>query len=285
MVNSTSMETVQKLDNWSSRVRDSIEEVAVTKHSKHIEAIRAMSKEVLDYVVAFNRDYEEFVDAYEKVGGIQTFEETYKVKVLEHQKSFQTTGRRASIAALSTAVAMATAAASAASSLDSAHVAKAYNYLAIHNGTELETSLPSNLWSRDRLLHPIDTQVELDALPMMPSSEDARQTSRFGLMQSFANKNVQLPHTGSLNLLPAVVRGYDSLEKRGTKYWQERLTSLLENAERIEDRYHMCLDEKRNFWAFVLGIVSIATFPFAVMTGYFGMNFENMAGNVIISND
>ena len=41
--------------------------------------------------------------------------------------------------------------------------------------------------------------------------------------------------------------------------------------------YKVCLDEKRNYWAFILSTVSIATFPFSVMTGYFGMNFENMS--------
>lgn len=48
----------------------------------------------------------------------------------------------------------------------------------------------------------------------------------------------------------------------------------------------MSLDEKRNFWSLILGIVTIVTFPFAVMTGYFGMNFENMAEpGAILTND
>jgi Mg2+ and Co2+ transporter CorA len=54
----------------------------------------------------------------------------------------------------------------------------------------------------------------------------------------------------------------------------------------MNERYQRSLDEKRNFWGFTLGLVTIATFPFAVMTGYFGMNFENMAGqNQILTSE
>lgn len=291
MVNSTSMETVQKLDDWSSRVSESIEEVAVTKHSKHMERIKIVTKEVLDYVVSFNRDFEEFVDAYDKFGGIEIFESEYKSRVLIHQDTFKKTGRRQSVLGVAAAAAATVDGANAEPETDDSHTnlkraPKAYDYF-VADGNELKSNLFSlHLRSRDRLLNndAIPGHVDIDALPIIAETKDAN--SRFKLMQLFANKNVQLPHTGSLNLLPVVVRGYDTLEKRGTKYWQERLNSLLERANQIEDRYHMCLDEKRNFWAFVLGIVSIATFPFSVMTGYFGMNFENMAApGHILTND
>lgn len=82
---------------------------------------------------------------------------------------------------------------------------------------------------------------------------------------------------GTSVLCRDLLNGIEKLEKKGSKYWLEQLIKFEEGSERLKERYQMTLDEKRNFWGFTLGLVTIVTFPFAVMTGYFGMNFENMA--------
>jgi Mg2+ and Co2+ transporter CorA len=94
---------------------------------------------------------------------------------------------------------------------------------------------------------------------------------KFDVLNYFARSN-------SIRHLPNLINGVAKLERQGSAYWTARIEMLQLANEGATDRYQLCLDEKRNFWAFTLGIVSIATFPFAVMTGYFGMNFENMAG-------
>ena len=85
---------------------------------------------------------------------------------------------------------------------------------------------------------------------------------------------------GSIRYLPELLHGTERMDKRGTLYWLNRIKVLGESNEILRERYQVCLDEKRNFWAFMLSMISIATFPFSVMTGYFGMNFENMAGMI-----
>jgi Mg2+ and Co2+ transporter CorA len=51
---------------------------------------------------------------------------------------------------------------------------------------------------------------------------------------------------------------------------------LLElNAELREDIKYT-IEERRNFYSFLLTAITIAIAPITILTGYFGMNFENM---------
>lgn len=59
-----------------------------------------------------------------------------------------------------------------------------------------------------------------------------------------------------------LLSGIEELEKKGSKYWLEQLVKFEASSDRLKERYQMTLDEKRNFWGFTLGLVTIVTFPF-----------------------
>jgi hypothetical protein len=111
--------------------------------------------------------------------------------------------------------------------------------------------------------------------------QELDDTGKYDLFKEFTTRSASKQFNTSINLLPYLTRGYpkkDPINKEGTRSWQAALEESREQLQALQERYQRYLDEKRNFWSFLLGLVSIATFPFAVMTGYFGMNFENMAG-------
>ena len=124
--------------------------------------------------------------------------------------------------------------------------------------------IPPSLFLRYRLVSKDPLGVLAEEYAKMEVSE------KLSVLESFAIHN-------SLEFWPNLLHGSQRLELKGTAYWAERLQNFGELVGRMNERYQRSLDEKRNFWGFTLGLVTIATFPFAVMTGYFGMNFENMA--------
>lgn len=83
------------------------------------------------------------------------------------------------------------------------------------------------------------------------------------LVKCFAPRN-------SIVYMPQLHSGLEKIGTKGTSYWKYRLGSVRSKYEHTSQRYKVCLDEKRNYWAFVMSGVAIATFPFSVMTSFFG---------------
>ncbi len=107
----------------------------------------------------------------------------------------------------------------------------------------------------------------------------AKPSQRLELIKCFAGRN-------SISFLPQLHLGIEKVWFKGTAYWKDRLGNLRLKYDHTVARYKVSLDEKRNYWAFVLSGVTIATFPFSVMTSYFGMNFQNMTyRGAILTND
>lgn len=73
-----------------------------------------------------------------------------------------------------------------------------------------------------------------------------------------------------------VLEGYELLDMKGLIYWRERLDRYSQKLNATKDLIQNQLDEKRNFTTFMLTIVTTVLAPLAVLTGYFGMNFDNM---------
>ena len=71
--------------------------------------------------------------------------------------------------------------------------------------------------------------------------------------------------------------GYEQLDLKGLVYWKERLRKYMLKVESLKELIATQLDEKRNFMSFMLTIITTILAPLAVLTGYFGMNFTNMA--------
>jgi magnesium transporter len=73
-----------------------------------------------------------------------------------------------------------------------------------------------------------------------------------------------------------MIDGYELLEIKGLGYWKERIEKYELRLTVMRQLIATQLEEKRNFTSFLLTIVTTVLAPLTIMTGYFGMNFENM---------
>ena len=65
-----------------------------------------------------------------------------------------------------------------------------------------------------------------------------------------------------------VIEGDESLEVKGIKYWTEQLKCLLKDVEKVKEDIRLSLEEKRNFFSFVLTVVTVFLAPLTILTGY-----------------
>mmetsp|Transcript_23709 Transcript_23709/g.24323 ORF Transcript_23709/g.24323 Transcript_23709/m.24323 type:complete len:656 (-) Transcript_23709:168-2135(-) len=63
---------------------------------------------------------------------------------------------------------------------------------------------------------------------------------------------------------------------QGTKFWIDELNKAATDVSELMDFYSNSLEEKRNFLTFALTITTIMLCPMTILTGYWGMNFDNM---------
>lgn len=76
--------------------------------------------------------------------------------------------------------------------------------------------------------------------------------------------------------LHRLLDGFEVLELKGLVFWKERLEKYESRLQDVEGLIASQLDEKRNFMSFSLTIVTTILAPMAILTGYFGMNFDNL---------
>lgn len=69
--------------------------------------------------------------------------------------------------------------------------------------------------------------------------------------------------------------GNEGIEMKGSSFWVSQLSSLQNELKSLKTMYNDKLDEKRNFWGFVLTVLFIYQFPICWLTSFFGMNFDN----------
>ena len=86
------------------------------------------------------------------------------------------------------------------------------------------------------------------------------------------------PFYGEIGLrtLSYLIDGNVNFEVKGSSFWCSQMDRFFERAMTLSDLYDQKLDEKRNFWSFILTIVSIAQFPLAAMSAYWCMHVDNM---------
>lgn len=100
------------------------------------------------------------------------------------------------------------------------------------------------------------------------------QLSAASLPVGVHNLPVSFPHArlflgaNALRYLSIILDGDESLEVKGVKYWSEQLSGLHQSALKITDDIHSSLDEKRNFFSFILTIVTVGLAPATILTGY-----------------
>lgn len=76
--------------------------------------------------------------------------------------------------------------------------------------------------------------------------------------------------------LRIILEGYELLEMKGLVDWQQRIEKYETRLNEMRTLIATQLEEKRNFTTFLLTIVTTILAPLTILTGYFGMNFENM---------
>lgn len=106
---------------------------------------------------------------------------------------------------------------------------------------------------------------KISSLP--PGAEDL--PIHFELIQNFLG---QMPCTYLKNIL----YGDEHLELKGLLYWSNRMNDFNESVGLLEQKIQYSLEEKRNFFSYLLSVVTIFLGPLTVLTGYWGMNFDNM---------
>ena len=75
-------------------------------------------------------------------------------------------------------------------------------------------------------------------------------------------------HTNTnIDMLKTLTVGDTTADFKGSSYWVNRLKAFEEKLDLLASVYSSKLDEKRNFWSFLLTVVSILQYPMEAVTG------------------
>ncbi len=240
-INDVTENAITALESWQTEVDKAIDDEAVTKHSRHIEAIIRIQGEIEQYISGFNAEISTVIAEFNKAGGNERIN-AYVKDVHCAAKGRKPSGRISSNI--------------------------------IIDAEEADKLV--GIESADRILRPYLSAENHFDFSKLTDNE------KYMITREFASHYTRKSVIVSIGLSSMVTEGaLQELGVRGTLSWSQRLAKIKSSCEEMSSAYQTRLDEKRNFWSFVLACVSIVTFPFAVMTGYFGMNFENMAGNLV----
>lgn len=92
------------------------------------------------------------------------------------------------------------------------------------------------------------------------------------VLEPFFGENINV----TCQNLEMILEGDESLEVQGARYWVEQLQQLEQSVSKVKEDIHASLEEKRNFFSFILTVVTVFLAPLTILTGYWGMNFDNM---------
>jgi hypothetical protein len=103
----------------------------------------------------------------------------------------------------------------------------------------------------------VGTRRKVSTLP--PGAEDL--PIHFDLIQHFLGSS---PCT----YLKHVLYGDEHLELKGLLYWSDRMSDFDDSIELMAEKIQFALEEKRNFFSYLLSVVTIFLGPLTVLTGY-----------------
>jgi hypothetical protein len=72
----------------------------------------------------------------------------------------------------------------------------------------------------------------------------------------------------SISSLEAALDGMDDFELKGLRYWVSQLMAMKVTCEKLKEDVRLGLDEKRNFFSFILTVVTVGLAPLTILTGY-----------------
>jgi hypothetical protein len=124
--------------------------------------------------------------------------------------------------------------------------------------------ITSGMMRRQKLMPNVDKETEIKIECDTKDFELSPST-----MEPFFEKS-------GVQSLSYLMDGNVDYEVKGSSFWCFQMDSFFERSATLMDRYDQKLDEKRNFWSFILTIVSIAQFPLAAMSAYWCMHVDNM---------
>ena len=63
---------------------------------------------------------------------------------------------------------------------------------------------------------------------------------------------------------------------KGTKFWTDRVAFYSNEISKVGEMYVNKLNEQRNSFTFILSIFTIVSWPFVILTAYYGTNHHNL---------
>lgn len=238
LTQSFSMNTLGSLVMWLNLISNEVSDLAVSKHSGHAKELRSLVQQLLDYA-----------------------EPTYQFMTSLHAEGIKTLAEEAEAAA----------AEEEANGNEGSTFEKMES---IESDDESEESSPKNklrtrtismgsrlsqLVRKDGSSHRLSGQCQL-SIAILPSACQNVPIS-FLYARPFLGKN-PLQHFSIL------VDGDESLEVKGIRYWTEQLLTLSETIDKVKENIRISLDEKRNFFNFILTMVTVYLAPLTILCGY-----------------
>jgi hypothetical protein len=156
------------------------------------------------------------------------------------------------------------------------------------SGTDDSSSVSKLSKEQQPHVNPIATRPSI--LQLSSSSGVARGARRLTLCSGKGSASIQLCFTtlpaGCHNLelsfqhargflgvnacrnLEVILDGDEDLQIKGMRYWRDQLEILHETIHTLKDEVKFRLEDKRNFFSFVLTVVTVGLAPITILTSY-----------------
>lgn len=236
------MNTLGSCVMWLNLISNEVSDLAVSKHSGHAKELQQLIRQLLDYA---EPTYDFMNTLYSE--GVKTLSEEAELAAAEDEEIKQDgSGGRPSFERMD----------SIDSDEESDELKGRLRARTISYGSRHSMNMRT---SKDGSFRRSGTQALL-SIAILPSACQNVPIS-FLYARPFYGKN-------PLQHLVILVEGDESLEVKGIKYWTEQLLSLSHTVEKVKEDIRVSLDEKRNFFNFILTMVTVYLAPLTILCGY-----------------
>jgi hypothetical protein len=265
MVHCFSMQSMSSLDYWMNMVEQEINDMAVSKHSSHLAEMSRITKDIKDYVdplcatlAGFLAEWEKETESFMKAAAAVTDgddnDDVEDFNYHAKEKVDRKTQVRRSIFPVAPAPGAANQDKPSISS--DTHLKNGRRRGSVRRSSRLV--MMASLHETPSVFANATTLMELEKLPLS-----------YGVVKVFLGD-------ACYRDLRIILEGYELLEMKGLVDWQQRIEKYETRLNEMRTLIATQLEEKRNFTTFLLTIVTTILAPLTILTGYFGMNFENM---------